>query len=138
MTGSAARSGASDVGSAIRTYLDHLTVERGLADNTLKSYRRDLRRYVGWLADRGIDRLDGVEEATVSGFLMALREGDQEHPPLTAGSAGRTVVAVRGFHRFAVREGLSAGDPSAGVFSAVASGGMPRGVGSRRRGCQVT
>ena len=35
--------------------LDHLVVERGLADNTLKSYRRDLRRYAGWLADRGVE-----------------------------------------------------------------------------------
>ena len=38
---------------AVRTYLDHLVVERGLADNTLKSYRRDLRRYAGWLAGAG-------------------------------------------------------------------------------------
>ena len=34
---------------AVRTYLDHLSVERGLAANTLASYRRDLRRYVAHL-----------------------------------------------------------------------------------------
>jgi integrase/recombinase XerD len=56
-----------------------------------------------------------VTEQTVSAFLMALREGDGEHPPLGAASAGRTLVAVRGFHRFAVRDGLAAVDPSAGV-----------------------
>ncbi len=33
---------------------------------------------------------------------MALREGDADHPPLSAASAARTVVAVRGFHKFAV------------------------------------
>src|SRR3954452_10104862 len=89
---------------AVRTYLDHLVVERGLADNTLKSYRRDLRRYVGFLAGREVEELSAVREEHVTGFLVALREGDAEHPALGAGSAARTVVAVRGFHRFAVRE----------------------------------
>lgn len=45
-------------------------------------------------------------------FLTGLREGDDRHPPLAAGSAARAVVAVRGLHRFAVREGLSAADPA--------------------------
>ena len=100
---------------AVRTYLDHLAVERGLADNTLKSYRRDLRRYLGFLQAQGIEDLDAVSEQTVAGFLMTLREGDADHPPLGAASAGRTLVAVRGFHRFAVRDGLARVDPSAAV-----------------------
>ena len=90
-------------------------VERGLADNTLSSYRRDLRRYVGFLLAHDVTELGDVTEATVTEFLMALREGDADHPPLSASSAGRTVVAVRGFHRFAVRDGLATHDPSAGV-----------------------
>ena len=53
------RTGAEpQVARAVRTYLDHLSVERGLAANTLTSYRRDLRRYVGYLAGRGVDDLD--------------------------------------------------------------------------------
>jgi integrase/recombinase XerD len=105
----------SPLARAVRTYLDHLTVERGLADNTLKSYRRDLRRYLSFLQAQGIGDLSAVTEQTVAGFLMALREGDAEHPPLGAASAGRTLVAVRGFHRFCVRDGLVPVDPSAGV-----------------------
>ncbi len=99
----------------MRTYLDHLVVERGLADNTLKSYRRDLRRYLVHLAGEGVDDVAAISESAVAGFLMALREGDADHPPLSAGSAGRTVVAVRGFHKFAVREGLASVDPAAAV-----------------------
>ncbi len=105
----------SPLARAVRTYLDHLAVERGLADNTLKSYRRDLRRYLSFLHGQGIEELAAVSELTVAAFLMALREGDQQHPPLSAASAGRTLVAVRGFHRFAVRDGLAQTDPSAGV-----------------------
>lgn len=46
---------------------------------------------------------------------MRLREGDDVHPPLGASSAARTVVAVRGFHKFAVVDGLAAADPAAAV-----------------------
>lgn len=46
---------------------------------------------------------------------MALREGDSENPPLSATSAGRTVVAVRGFHKFAVTDGLAKLNPAVGV-----------------------
>jgi len=112
----------------LRTYLDHLVVERGLAENTLKSYRRDLRRYVAWLAGRGVRDLAGVGEATVTEFLMALREGDEGHPPLSAGSAARTVVAVRGFHKFTVREGLAQVDPSAAVRPPAPAKRLPKAL----------
>ncbi|MCX6395399.1 MAG: site-specific tyrosine recombinase XerD [Propionibacteriales bacterium] len=100
---------------AVRTYLDHLGVERGLATNTLTSYRRDLRRYLGYLDQLGIGDLDAITEQTVLGFLMALREGDRDNPPLSATSAGRTVVAVRGFHKFAVSDGLASTNPAVRV-----------------------
>ena len=124
----AAGTGTTPLQRAVRTYLDHLVVERGLADNTLKSYRRDLRRYVAFLADRDLDDPGAVSEEVVTAFLRALREGDAEHPPLSAGSAARTVVAVRGFHRFAVREGLAAADPSAAVRPPAPAKRLPKAL----------
>ncbi len=121
-----ARTGALQ--RAVRTYLDHLVVERGLADNTLSSYRRDLRRYVGFLAGCGIDDPSRVDEAVVTAFLRALREGDPDHPPLSAGSAARTVVAVRGFHRFALREGITSVDPSAAVRPPAPAKRLPKAL----------
>jgi integrase/recombinase XerD len=103
-------------------------VERGLAENTLKSYRRDLRRYAGHLAGLGVDDVSAVTESAVSGFLMSLREGDAGHQPLSAGSAARTVVAVRGFHKFAVREGLAQHDPAAGVRPPASAKRLPKAL----------
>jgi integrase/recombinase XerD len=103
-------------------------VERGVADNTLKSYRRDLRRYAAFLAERGVTDPASVDEATVAAFLMALREGSPDHQPLSAGSAARTVVAVRGFHRFAVREGLTSVDPSAAVKPPAPAKRLPKAL----------
>ena len=105
----------SPLQQALQTYLDHLAVERGLAANTLSSYRRDLRRYLAHLAGRDVSTPDAVTEADVGAFLVALREGDEEHPPLAANSAARAVVAVRGFHRFMLREGLVQVDAARGV-----------------------
>ncbi|HET6210112.1 MAG TPA: site-specific integrase, partial [Jatrophihabitans sp.] len=94
----------------VDAYLDHLAVERGSAPNTLSSYRRDLRRYLDYLTERGIDSLVEVAADTVGGFLAALREGDGRHPALSASSAARAVVAVRGLHRFGYADGELASD----------------------------
>src|SRR3954463_2377138 len=126
--GSATTTGPSALVRAVRTYLDHLVVERGLAENSVKSYRRDLRRYLGYLDGVGVSELDQITEQTVSGFLMALREGDGEHPPLSATSAGRSVVAVRGFHKFAVKDGLAATDPSVGVRPPTPAKRLPKAI----------
>ena len=103
------------IARAVRTYLDHLAVERGLAANTLASYRRDLGRYQAHLAAVGVTQLEQVTEETVTAFLVWLREGDADHPPLSSTSAARTVVAVRGFHKFCVMDGLAGSDPAAAV-----------------------
>jgi tyrosine recombinase XerD len=114
--------------SAVRTYLGHLAVERGLAVNTLSSYRRDLDRYVAVLAVRGRDTVGDVDEGDVLAFLGGLREGDEEHPPLSAGSAARAVVAVRGLHRFALREGLAAADPAREVKPPTPPRRLPKAI----------
>ena len=102
----------TDLGRVVRSYLDHLTVERGLAANTLSSYRRDLERYLTVLAAAGVDDLGAVGPREVAAHLAALRAGDDDHPPLSAASAARAASAVRGLHRFAVREGLATADPA--------------------------
>ncbi len=106
---------STDLERAVLDYLSHLGVERGLADNTLNSYRRDLRRYLAHLHGRGIDDPGAIAETDVLAFLGALRTGDADHPALGAASAARAVVAVRGFHRFCLREHLVANDVSAAV-----------------------
>jgi integrase/recombinase XerD len=64
----------------------------------------------------------------ISGFLMSLREGDPQHPPLSAGSAARTVVAVRGLHKFALAEGLVKADPAAAVRPPTPAKRLPKAL----------
>ena len=106
-----------DPTSAARRYLDHLTVERGLADNTLAAYRRDLDRYLAFLAGRGVEQLDAVDPGTVRAFVASVSASTHgpDGEPYRATTVSRALSTVRTFHRFAVREGLTEDDPTAGV-----------------------
>ncbi|WP_433318327.1 site-specific tyrosine recombinase XerD [Micromonospora sp. CA-269861] len=113
---------------AVRGYLDHLTVERGLSANTLASYRRDLDRYLATLADAGVADLASVGAGLVESHLARLRAGDDAHPPLAVSSSARAASAVRGLHRFALREGLAGADPSRDVRPPTPPRRLPRAL----------
>jgi integrase/recombinase XerD len=115
-------------GEAIRVYLQHLVVERGLAANTVESYRRDLSRYESALAGRGKARLDEVKPSDVAEFLASLREGDAEHQALAVSSAARAVIAVRGMHAFAVAQGLADADPAREVAPPAPPKRLPKAI----------
>ena len=87
-------------------------MERGLAANTLASYRRDLTRYERALATAGRTEIGQVTSEDVAAYLAGLRQGDAGHPPLAASSAGRAMAAVRGLHAFACAQGMAAADPA--------------------------
>jgi integrase/recombinase XerD len=124
----AAGEAGSPLDRVVRGYLDHLAVERGLAPNTLASYRRDLGRYQAFLTDAGRADLATITEVHVGEFLQRLRTGDQTHPALSASSAARAVVAVRGLHRFLLREGLVATDPAQDVRPPSAPRKLPKAI----------
>ena len=92
-------------------YLSYLQFERGLADNTIASYRRDLRQYGGFLRERGFSA-GHVEQGQIRDYLDTLIGG--ESPPARA-TLARKVSVVRSFHRFLDREGLARGNPASGI-----------------------
>jgi len=106
----------------IQTYLDHLTVERGLSRHPGGAYGRDLRRYSGYLAEVGITNPSQVTSAMIGSYAARLREGVAApdgggwvEAPLASASAARAVIAVRSLHRFACAEGLTAEDPARSI-----------------------
>lgn len=109
-------------------YLDHLRVERGLAENTVVAYRRDLETYATYLEERGIDDPAAVTGEDVETFLAWLRTrtspttGERYAPATVA----RRVVAVRGFHAFLAAEGLAPGDPAEDVPTPATGRRLPR------------
>lgn len=122
--------GSTALDDQFQGYLDHLAIERGVAANTLSSYRRDLRRYADHLAARGVGDLAGVAEADVSEFLVSLRRGDPDNgvAPLSAVSAARALIAVRGLHKFAAAEGIAALDVAREVKPPTPSRRLPKSL----------
>lgn len=98
-------------------FLDHLAVERGLSRHTLDAYRRDLRRYLTFLEERGVRDVGSVREEDVAAFVRHL-SGSEYAPERTyrASSVARALAAARALHRFLVREGVVPDDPTQGVI----------------------
>ena len=106
--------------SLIDSYLDHLLIEKGLADNTLSAYRNDLETYRDFLEGQGISDPGQVRTSNINNFIAQLRsEG------LAAKTARRKVVAVRGFHRYLVASGLHDKNPAHNIGPLQIPGNLP-------------
>ena len=111
------------VGGQAEDYLRHLVVERGLSDNTVQAYRRDLLRYQEYLGSRGIGSLAEVTRVDVEEFRRHL-----DHIGLAPASVTRCVVAVRNLHRFAVGSGQFQADVTAGMSPGTRSRRLPKAL----------
>ncbi|MGM7667580.1 site-specific tyrosine recombinase XerD [Microbacterium sp. A93] len=109
-------------------YLDHLAVERGMSVNTLAAYRRDVNRYLGWLHSQDVTEPQQVTRHHVTGFLQALGTGADGGHPLAPRSAARTIVAVRGMHRFWTLEQLTQTDPAQDVTPPRPAQELPKAI----------
>jgi integrase/recombinase XerD len=87
---------------SLERYLRHVSIERGLAINTVAAYRRDLTAYLDFLLPRGITVPTAIGSDDVSAFSRELRTRDDA--PLTASSTARMLSSVRGFHRYLLDE----------------------------------
>lgn len=87
-------------------FLDAVWMERGLSENTLASYRRDLQQYGSWLLERG-ERLYTAERSALQSYLAWRVEAH-----LKASSTSRMLSSLRGFYRYLLREKIIETDPT--------------------------
>ena len=93
------------------SYLRFVSIERGLAANTVAAYTRDLDAYLAYLAEHSILDASGITLPVVSGYLQHL--ATRAEKPLTASSQSRTLSSIRSFHKYLVDEGIVSEDITA-------------------------
>ena len=91
----------------VEAFLNYISVERGLAQNTIISYKEDLGFYIDYLNGRKVDVLAGSTKNDVMDFMM-----DQKGRGLSANSISRRLAAIKAFYRFLVRERILKADPT--------------------------
>ena len=104
----------------IHEFINYLSVERGLATNTLESYGRDLRQYSQYLGEDQVD-LDAVSRSTIINYLVFL----QKQGKATA-TIARRLAALKAFYQFLVREKRIKTDPTANLESPKLEKRLPR------------
>jgi integrase/recombinase XerD len=111
----------------VSRFLDHLSVERGVARNTLDAYRRDLAKYGTYLEGRGISDATAVDEGRVAGFVEWLSSAElPDGRRYRSASVARALAAVRTLHAFLVRDGEAADDPARAVGRPKVPKSLPR------------
>ena len=119
-------SGAVSIAVAIDRYLRHVSIERGLAENTVQAYRRDLGAYSDSLAARGIHDPVAITAQDVAAFAHELRSRSER--PLSASSTARMLSSVRGWHRFMIDESMIEADVAAETRPPKQSMRLPKAI----------
>ncbi|AST92326.1 site-specific tyrosine recombinase XerD [Sutcliffiella cohnii] len=97
----------------LQDFLHFLLVEKGLADNTIISYERDLKSYLLYLQKvENIDNLNVVTRGNILQFLNFLHEKGKSSKTIA-----RHIASIRSFHQFLLREKVTEQDPTVHIES---------------------
>lgn len=89
------------LGRTVKDFLDYLTIEAGLSDNTILAYGRDLKDFLGYCSSNKISRLDQIDPTLIRNYMIIQAKSSKAES-----SAKRALVAIRMLLRFAKLTGL--------------------------------
>ena len=95
----------ASTGASIDAFIDALWLEEGLSKNTLAAYRQDLTLFARWQSGQG-RALDGTVEADLNAYFSA------RHKDTRATTANRRLTVFKRYFRWALRERITASDPT--------------------------
>jgi len=83
----------------VEEFLNYLSVEKGLAENSIKAYAQDLNKYINYLEQKQITSFSLTRRNNITNFMLYLKDKG-----LNSNSISRALVAVKVLHRFLVNE----------------------------------
>jgi len=103
------------------SYLEHLERSRGLSENSLNAYRKDILQFVAFVDEQRVDTLGEVDAELARSWVWSLAES-----AMAGSSLRRKVSALKGFTAWLAREGHTEGDIGIRVRAPGASRSLPR------------
>ncbi|MCZ8520609.1 MULTISPECIES: site-specific tyrosine recombinase XerD [Paenibacillus] len=91
----------------LQAFIRYLSEDKGLAKNTLDSYERDLVQYLDYLESQGVAALQASSRMNISSYLLGLKQKGRAVATLS-----RSMVSIRAFYQYLVRERCLDTDPS--------------------------
>lgn len=91
----------------VKKFIQFSAIEKGLSENSLDAYRRDLTRYVEYLDDSNVESADDITSDHILGLLIKLQEFG-----LSNASIAQNMSAIRQFHHFLIGEGETKNNPT--------------------------
>ena len=110
----------------IERYIDAMWMEKGLSDNSLTSYRRDLRQFNDWLSKNKSSSVTRADRSSLQAYMGArLKQGKSPR------STARFMSSVRGFYHYLLREGRITVDPTLDVDSPKLGRPLPKSLSEK-------
>ena len=94
----------------VKIFINYLTVERGLSENTCSSYGLDLASFINYLSRNKIDTFENVSKKAIVDYLVYLQGLDRA--PATI---ARQLATIKSFYRFRIQEELQEQNPTEGL-----------------------
>ncbi|MCJ1784144.1 site-specific tyrosine recombinase XerD [Mammaliicoccus sciuri] len=91
----------------INEFIDFIRLEKGLSQNTIQSYQRDLKQYNQYITEHKISHIDNIDRIVIQKYFAHLKQEGK-----SAKTIARLAATIRSFHQFAIREKYAVKDPT--------------------------
>lgn len=105
----------------LKDFIYYLSVEKGLAENTLDSYQRDLKKYINFLQKHKVNDIKKATRKNISDYLL-----EQKEKGLAPSTLSRNLASIRSFYQFLLKEQVIRENPAADLESPRAEKKLPR------------
>nr|WP_263313224.1 site-specific tyrosine recombinase XerD [Mammaliicoccus sp. Marseille-Q6498] len=91
----------------INEFIDFIRIEKGLSQNTIQSYKRDLTQYNDYLIEQKVSHIDNIDRLVIQKYFAHLKSNGKSSKTIA-----RMAATIRSFHQFAIREKYAVKDPT--------------------------
>ncbi len=96
----------------VQKFVDFLEHEKGLSDNTLQSYRRDIQQYISYLNEMNMTNIAGVNKTAVITYLLYLQKKGR-----ATSTISRNLASIRSFYQYLNKLNMIEQDPTKNLES---------------------